>query len=95
MKRAFDASLAAALVESQLAAIESKTGAQMLKRDNLGRPRGVTLTGWSALIGITALVVMLLGGATYGWRHYSGWVDPSTVVLKARQGYKRVSTSAS
>jgi Golgi apparatus protein 1 len=95
MKQAFEESLSVALLESQLAALETRTGVPLLARDTAGRAQGVTLTGWSALAGIAALVVMLLTGMSYAWRQYHGGVDPATVVLKSRAGYKRVSVSAS
>jgi Golgi apparatus protein 1 len=97
MKRAFEASLSLALLESQVARVEARTGVSLMARDGRGRPEGITLTGWSALAGIAALVVTLLAAATYAWRGYTGASDPSTVVLKARHtggGYKSVSTSA-
>lgn len=34
--------------------------------------QGVTLTGWSALIGMSALVVVVLGGGYIGYRKYFG-----------------------
>lgn len=94
-KAAFDASLsAAALLGGQLARLEAVTGAPMLARDQLGRPEGVTLTGWSALLGIAALLAAVCVGAAYAWRQYRGG-DPATVVLKSRPVYGRVSTTPS
>jgi hypothetical protein len=96
MRRAIEESLSAALLTSRLglSAIESKTGVSLVARDaQTGEPRGVTLTGWTALFGVAAAVVTLLGAGFYGWRHYHGIGDASTVVLKSRQGYRRVSTS--
>jgi Golgi apparatus protein 1 len=96
-KRAFDAALgAAALLGSQLSRLEGATGVEMVARDAAGKPEGITLTGWSALLGIAALVVAVLGGAWYAWRQYTGAGDAATVVLKTRhQPYVRVSTSGS
>ncbi|GBF99737.1 hypothetical protein Rsub_12450 [Raphidocelis subcapitata] len=95
-KAAFDASLsAAALLGGQLARLEAVTGAPMLARDSAGRPEGVTLTGWSALLGIAALLAAVVVGGAFAWRQYRGGADPATVVLKSRPGYGRVSTSAS
>lgn len=94
MKRVFEESLSVALLGSQLSKVEAKTGLPLLARDaRTGAARGVTLTGWTALVGILALVVMLLGGAVYAWRHYYGVGDGTTVVLKSRSGYRRVSNS--
>lgn len=95
--RVFEESLSVALLESQISSIESKTGATLVKRDARGHTAGVTLTGWSALLGIAALVVMLAASARYAWRSYAGVTDPSTVVLKSRQQHKyaRVETAGS
>jgi Golgi apparatus protein 1 len=68
---------------------------EMVARDDAGRPQGITLTGWSALLGIAALVVAVFGGGLYAWRQYTGAGDAATVVLKSRQPYVRVSTSGS
>jgi hypothetical protein len=98
MKRAFDESLSVALLGSQLTALESRSGVELVSRDaRTGRARGVTLTGWTALLGVAALVVAVLAGLSYAWRQYSGTGDASTVVLKSQRGagYSRVSTSGS
>jgi Golgi apparatus protein 1 len=94
MKRAFDTTLSVALLESQLSALESKTGLAMVTRDpRSGRARALTLTGWSAIAGIAAMVVLVLVGGTYAYKRYTGEpLDSTTVVLKSRPRYNRVAS---
>lgn len=90
MKRAFDTTLSVALLESQLSALESKTGVAMVKRDQAGHAQALTLTGWTAIAGVAAMVVLVLVGGTYAYKRYTGVpLDSTTVVLK-RQRYNRV-----
>lgn len=96
MKRAFDTTLSVALLESQLSALESKTGLPMVKRDQRGQAQALTLTGWTAVAGVAAMVVLLIAGAMYGYRRYTGQpLDSTTVVLKARPRYNRVAAAES
>jgi len=90
MKRAFETTLSAALLESQLSALGSTIGLPMLNRDSQGRAQSVTLTGWIAVAGIAAMVVLVAAGGTYAWKQYSGLPDASTVVLKSRHRYSRI-----
>jgi hypothetical protein len=47
------------------------------------------------LVGVAALAAVLVGGAAYAWRAYTGGArDAGTVVLKARPHYARVATAA-
>eukprot|EP00775_Hariotina_reticulata_P012795 gene12795-12923_t len=92
MKRAFETTLSAALFESQLSALGSKTGLSMLNRDSQGRAQSVTLTGGIAVAGIAAMVVLVVAGGTYAWKQYSGVPDATTVVLKSRHRYNRIGT---
>lgn len=93
MKRAFEASLSVALLESQLSRLESSTGLAMIQRDQQGHAQAVTLTGWTAVAGIAAMVVLVIAGGTFAWRRYHGVPDATTVVLKSRTGYRRVATN--
>jgi len=94
MQRAFDTTLSLALLENHLASLESSTGMALLERDRQGHVQAVTLTGWVAVIGMAALVVLTLAGGAAAWKHYKGVPDASTVVLKMRpQQYKRVPTA--
>ncbi|GAX78146.1 hypothetical protein CEUSTIGMA_g5588.t1 [Chlamydomonas eustigma] len=87
VKAAFDASLTVVLMQSQLEALESKTGVQMLVRDRAGNAQGVTLTGWTALAGIAALIVLVMFSASYAWGKYRGAnKDGYTLVVKKSGG---------
>lgn len=89
MKRAFETTLSVALLESQLSALESKTGVAMVNRDQSGHAQSLTLTGWTAIAGVAAMVVLVLVGGTYAYKRYTGVpLDSTTVVLKRR--YNRV-----
>lgn len=93
MKRAFETTLSAALLESQLSSLESKTGLAMLNRDKKGNAQSVTLTGWTAIAGMAAMVVLVIAGGTFAWKRYHGMPDATTVVLKSKPRYNRVATS--
>ncbi|KAG2445817.1 hypothetical protein HXX76_000421 [Chlamydomonas incerta] len=86
MKQAFEAGLTVALLQSQLSAVESTTGLTMLKRDTQGNAQSLTLTGWTALMGIASMVLLVLWGANYAWRQYRGIADQSdyTLVVKGK-----------
>lgn len=85
MKQAFEASLSVALLQSQLSRLEGATGLNMLNRDQTGVAESITLTGWTALAGITAMVVLIMWGLAYGYKRYKGIPDKDyTVVLKGK-----------
>jgi len=54
-------------------------------RNRQGGVTAVSLTGWTALVGMASLVVVLLAGATLGVRQYLG---------HARDGYSLVTKQA-
>lgn len=68
--------------------MEGATGLTMLSRDRYGNARSVTLTGWSAVLGMAALVVVLMYGAQYAYKRYKGIDDKdyTLVVKKAEHG---------
>ncbi|EFJ50973.1 hypothetical protein VOLCADRAFT_103617 [Volvox carteri f. nagariensis] len=86
MKQAFEASLTVALLQSQLSAVEASTGLTMLQRDNQGNAQALTLTGWTALLGIASMVLLVLWGINYGYRQYRGMPQQAgyTLVVKGR-----------
>lgn len=85
MKQAFEASLSVALLQSQLTKLEATTGLPMLNRNRAGVAESVTLTGWTALAGVTAMIVVLMWAAAYGYKKYKGIPDKDyTVVLKGK-----------
>lgn len=57
---------------------------QLLVRDRSGNARSVTLTGWTALAGIAAFIVIIMWGVAYAWRRYRGGPagDGYTLVVK-------------
>ncbi|KAG2498297.1 hypothetical protein HYH03_003558 [Edaphochlamys debaryana] len=88
MKQAFEASLTVALLQSQLSAVESRTGLTMLKRDNQGNAQDLTLTGWTALLGIASMVLLVAFGVNVAYKRYRGLPDQSgyTLVVKGKGG---------
>ncbi|EFJ50582.1 hypothetical protein VOLCADRAFT_103797 [Volvox carteri f. nagariensis] len=83
MKAAFESSLTFALLKDQLEAIEVATGLPTLTRDRLGNPQGVSLTGSMAMMGVTALVVLIIYGVYAGYRRLRGGNDRDyTLVVK-------------
>jgi len=85
MKQAFDASLSVVLLQSQLSAVEGATGLTMMARDRFGQPRAVTLTGWTAVLGMAAMVVLVLFGASFAYRKYRGIPDGKSYDLVVKQ----------
>ncbi|GIL70396.1 hypothetical protein Vretimale_3583 [Volvox reticuliferus] len=88
MKQAFEASLTVALLQSQLSAVEATTGLTMLQRDNHGNAQALTLTGWTALLGIASMVLLVLWGINYAYRQYRGVPEQAgyTLVVKGKGG---------
>ncbi|GFR46876.1 hypothetical protein Agub_g8517 [Astrephomene gubernaculifera] len=86
MKQAFEATLTVALLQSQLSAVEAKTGLTMLQRDTQGNAQALTLTGWTALLGIASMVLLILWGVNYGYRRYKGIPEQAgyTLVVKGK-----------
>jgi len=70
VKQAFDASLSVLLLQNQLSGLEGATGMTLLARDRLGRARRVTLTGWTAVLGMAAMIVLVIYAAGYGYKRY-------------------------
>lgn len=96
MKRAFETTLSVALLESQLPALESKLGLHMVNRDQSGHAQSLTLTGWTAIAGVAALVLVIIAGGTFVYKRYTGVpLDSTTVVLKSRPRYNRVAGAES
>ncbi len=88
MKQAFDASLTVAMLQAQLQALESNTGLTMIKRDQQGNAQAVTLTGWTALLGIASMVVLVIWSINYGLKQYRGMPQQAgyTLVVKGKGG---------
>ncbi len=45
----------------------------------------LTLTGWSAVLGVFALIAVVIAGAVFGWRRYKGY-DRMTTYTKVAKG---------
>ncbi len=82
VQRKFDQSLGYAVLASQMAKVEESTGMPVLQRNRQGGITGISLTGWSALAGMAALVLVVIAAGVYGVRRFA---------TKERQGYARVS----
>lgn len=67
----YQTTLSASVVSSQVAGLESKLGlkAGTLTSTNSG---GLTLTGWSAIFGVVAMVTVVAAGGVFGYRRYKG-----------------------
>lgn len=68
---------------AQLERLQAATGLPVLKKDSRGVAHGISLTGWSALVGLAALVVAVAGGAALAWRRYYGPRQGYTLVTKS------------
>lgn len=85
MRQSFEAGLTVALLQNQLSMIESTTGMPLLNRNRAGQVQSITLTGWTALFGITAMVALVAAGSVYGYRRYKGINERDyTLVVKGR-----------
>lgn len=67
----YQTSLSASVVSSQMSSLESTLG---LRSGTLASTSsgGLTLTGWSAIFGVMAIVTVATAGAVYGYRRYKG-----------------------
>jgi hypothetical protein len=83
-ERTFDVqSTAYSMLTSSMEKLEASTGLPTLTRNRQGGVTAVSLTGWTALVGMASLVVVLLAGATLGVRQYLGHGrDGYTLVTK-------------
>ena len=58
------------LVTAGLERLEGMTGLGLVERNVQGGSTGVSLTGWTALIGMAALMLVLFGGVVYGLKQW-------------------------
>lgn len=67
----YQTSLSASVASSQVEALESKLGLRpgTLSSRNTG---GLTLTGWTAVLGIVAIVMVAAAGGVFAYRQYKG-----------------------
>jgi Golgi apparatus protein 1 len=85
-KQAFESSLSIASLTSQLASIEGTTGLPLTVRDIRGSINGISLTGWVAVLGMAALVVVCMHGMFILFKRLRGGPEGKgyTVVVKAQ-----------
>ena len=92
----YQTSLSASTVSSQVESLEAKLG---LSRGTLSSQNnsGLTLTGWTAVVGMVAIIVVTIAGAVLGYRRYKGLDRHSgyTMVKKARGKQLELGGSAS
>lgn len=77
-KDQFDSSLGAAALASKLGGLASP----LVARDEKTGSASVTITGWVALVSLGALVMVIIGGAYWAYRKYTGQDRPYTLVVK-------------
>ncbi|GFR44890.1 hypothetical protein Agub_g6234 [Astrephomene gubernaculifera] len=83
MKQAFESSLTFALLKDHLENIEVATGLPTVTRDTRGNAQGVSLTGWMAMLGMTALIILVIYGGYAGIKRIRGLPDRDyTLVVK-------------
>lgn len=78
-------SIAYSALTTSLDHVEKVTGLQTLSRSRQGGVRSVSLTGWTAVIGMAALVVLMMAGATIAVRQYIGHGDKVGYTLVTKQ----------
>lgn len=84
---AFTASMNASAIASHVKSIEATFGLKegtLTPRDDSGV---LTLTGWSAVLGILAIVAVAIGAAVHGYRKYYG-LDGIKGYIRVRKGSK-------
>lgn len=73
VERTFDVQSAAySLLTSSMEKLGQSTGLPTVTRNRQGGVTAISLTGWMALLGIAALVVVLMAASTLGVRQYLG-----------------------
>lgn len=88
MKKAFESSLSFALLKDQLEKIEGATGLQTVTRDKRGEAQGVSLTGWMALLGISAMIVLVTFGMYTAYKRFRGVPDRDYTLVVKSGGHK-------
>lgn len=93
MNRQFDASLLTAALVSKLKTLGDGTGLEMVKKGRRGS-QNITLTGWTAILGVCAMGLVMMWGGAYAVRRWRGTPDSQgyTLVLK-NQGKNQAATS--
>ncbi|KAG1656262.1 hypothetical protein FOA52_011910 [Chlamydomonas sp. UWO 241] len=88
MKAAFDSSLSFASLASQLDTIGSATGISFTTKGPRGNVRGISLTGWVAMLGMAALVVLCMFGLFVLVKKLRGGPETSGYTLVVKNPHK-------
>jgi hypothetical protein len=76
------------LPQSQLNRVESSTGLTMLERGKNGQATGISLTGWTAILGMAAFMLLLAAGAMLAYKRYTGGPQAAGYTLVLKKGHK-------
>jgi len=80
-KEAFDNTLGEGALAAKISEIQANLAPSASKASDKAQS-SVTITGWVALVAIGALVGVLMGGAYWAYRKYTGQDRPYTLVVK-------------
>ncbi len=88
----YQTSLSASVASSQVEALETKLGlrAGTLSSRNTG---GLTLTGWTAVLGIVAIVMVAAAGGVFAYRRYKGLDKHAGYTMVKKSKAKQVELS--
>lgn len=81
-RRSFEASLSYAGLLEVLGEFGSQAGLGLVQRDRRGAASALSLTGWAAMAGIAAFVLLLIAGMAAVYRRLRGGPPGYTLVLK-------------
>ncbi len=68
--------------------MESSTGLTMLDRGKGGQATGISLTGWTAILGIAAFVLLMAAAAMLAYTRYMGEPQAAGYTLVLKKGHK-------
>lgn len=85
MKSAFESSLSIASLSSQLDSLGSATGLPLTVKDRRGAVKGISLTGWVAMLGMAAFVLLVLFGTVLLYKRLRGSPEASGYTLVVKQ----------
>jgi Golgi apparatus protein 1 len=85
MGRIYEDSLLAAFFKDQMDAVGKATGLPTVTRNPKGEAQGVSLTGWMAMLGMTAMIVVVFYGLFAAYKRMRGVPDHDyTLVVKSQ-----------
>jgi hypothetical protein len=77
----FESGLASISIMKKISQIAGNTQGALINDEKTGMA-AITITGWVAMASVAALVVVIIGGAYYGYRKMTGQDKPYTLVVK-------------